>query len=89
MWLTPGQAGAKRVVRRVRAPLTNVQFFAARIVTVVLIANLARRNGAGTLAFAGAGGALDDWLLTELIAGSLATDDTHDASYSQPPPTGR
>jgi hypothetical protein len=53
------------------------------------VANLARRNGAGTLALAGAGGVLDDWLLSELIAGSLTTDRTDEASYSQPPPTER
>jgi hypothetical protein len=53
------------------------------------VVNLARRNGAGTLALAGAGGALDDWLLCELIARFLTTDDTDEASYSQPPPTER
>jgi hypothetical protein len=87
--LTPEQAGAERAVRRVRAPLTDAQFFAARIMAAAYVANLARRNGAGTLALAGAGGALDDWLLSELIAGSLTTDGTDEASYSQPPSTER
>jgi hypothetical protein len=87
--LTPEQTGAERAVWRVRAPLKDPQFFAARIMAAVFVANLARRNGAGTLALAGAGGALDDWLLSELIAGALTTDGTDEASYSQPPPTER
>jgi hypothetical protein len=53
------------------------------------VANLAGRNGAGTLALAGAGGALGKWLLAEPIAKSLTADETDGAPYSRSPTPDR